>query len=306
MLLVVLTIAGSLLAGNAAERRLGERARTGARRLLELMLYGLAPPVAFLNIVHLELTPDVGGGIVAGWLALTGAGLLAWVVARWGLKLPRPSAGVLINSSLQSNTVFLGLPVCAALLGTEHLGEAVVYDAFVQAPVLWLGVFGVGAAMGTRAGESARERLRSFVLRNPPLLAVLAGLVAPAALAPPALVEASQVLVLATLPLGFFAAGVILAEHAERGRRSLRGRLTPAIGAAVALRLVVAPLLLLALAAPFIDLPPAYLLLAAMPAGVNGLTVAHIFGLDLRLASSVVAWTTAVGVAAAAGISLAV
>jgi predicted permease len=304
VLWVVLAIVGSLAAGAEAERRYGAHAGSAARRILKLLLYGVTPPVAFVNIVHLEITPDVGGGVVIGWIALTLAGAIAWLVARHWLRLPDPSTGVLVNVSLQANTGYLGLPLCVALLGAEHLPEAVAYDAFVQAPVLLLGVFGVAAALGTRAGATRMERARTFVARNPPLLAVLAGLVAPAALAPPALVEASHVLIFAALPFGFFAAGAILAE--ERSATARRPRLTPPIGAVLILRLVLAPLLLLALAAPLIDLPPAYLLLAAMPAGINGLTVAHAFGLDLRLAAASIAWTTGVGVTVATALTLAI
>ena len=57
--------------------------------------------------------------------------------------------------------------------------------------------------------------------------------------------------------------------------------------------------LLLVLSLPFIDLPGPYLLLAAMPCGINTLLVAHIYGLDSKLAARAVAWTTAIAVVAA-------
>ena len=226
-----------------------------------------------------------------------------------GVRPPRaglepPSNGVLVNISLQGNTNYLGLPLCAALLGTDHLPEAIAYDSFVQAPVFLLGVFGVAAAMGTKAGGSAGERVRTFLFKNPVLLAVVAGLLAPAALAPAALVDVSHVIVFAALPWGFFCAGVILAEHLERGA-AVRPALSPPVGAAIVMRLVLAPLLLLLLAAPFIDLPPAYLLAAATPAGLNGLTVAHAYGLDLRYAASSLAWTTGIGVTGMSALALA-
>jgi predicted permease len=63
--------------------------------------------------------------------------------------------------------------------------------------------------------------------------------------------------------------------------------------------MAVAPLLLLALAAPLIDLPDAYLLLAATPAGINGIVVAHAYGLDVGLAASTIAWSTGIFLAAA-------
>ncbi len=66
------------------------------------------------------------------------------------------------------------------------------------------------------------------------------------------------------------------------------------------LRLVAAPLLLLALAAPLIELPDAFLLQAAMPCGINTLVVAHAYDLDLRLAAGAIAWSTALAVCAAA------
>jgi malate permease and related proteins len=303
VLWVVLTIIVSLALGVAAERRYRERASAAARTMLKVLLYGFTPPVAFLNISGLAITGDVGGGIVIGWVALILAGVLAWAFGRHVLGLRPPSNGVLVNISLQGNTNYLGLPLCAALLGTEHLPEAIAYDSFVQAPVFLLGVFGVAAAMGTKAGGSAAERLGAFVFKNPVLLAVGAGLLAPASLAPAALVDASHVIVFIALPWGFFCAGVILAEHFEGER--VRPAIDAPIGAAVVMRLVLAPLLLLLLAAPFIDLPPAYLLAAATPAGLNGLTVAHAYGLDLRYAASSLAWTTGIGVAGMSALALA-
>ena len=306
MLWVVLTIAAALAAGFAAQRRAGERASALARRMLRLLLYGFTPPVAFLNIVGLEVTTDVGGGIVIGWVALALTGVLAWWFGRRVLRLPPPSNGVLVNISIQGNTSYLGLPLCAALLGTEHLPAAIAYDSFVQAPVFLLGVFGVAAAMGTEAGGTAGARVRAFALKNPVLLAVVAGLLAPAALAPAALVEVSHVIVFAALPWGFFCAGVILSEHLGAASAAPRRALAQPVGAAIVMRLVLAPLLLLLLAAPFIDLPPAYLLAAATPAGLNGLTVAHAYGLDLRYAASSLAWTTGIGVAGMSALALAV
>jgi hypothetical protein len=43
----------------------------------------------------------------------------------------------------------------------------------------------------------------------------------------------------------------------------------------------------------------------AARAGINGLTVAHAFGLDLRFAAASIAWTTGVAVTAATALTLA-
>jgi predicted permease len=261
---------------------------------MRTMLFVLVPPVVFFNLVRLELTADVGAGIALGWVVVAASGVLAWLVGARILALGRPSTGSLINATLHPNTGYLGLPLCAAVLGADALDEAVAYDVLVGVPTLLLGVFGVGAAFGTKAGETVRDRLQAFFTRNPPLYAAVAALAAPDALAPEVLVDASRVLVFALLPLGFFAVGVTLAEEAEHGAVPFPPPFTRRIAAALVLRLAVAPALLLAAAAPLIDLPDAYLLLAAMPSGLNGMIVAHAYGLDLPFSAGAIAWGTTV------------
>jgi predicted permease len=250
------------------------------------------------------VTVDVGAGIALGYVVLVTAGLAAWLVGRRLLALPRPATGSLMASVMQANTGYVGLPLVIALLGSSHLGEGVAYDALVTNPVLFLGVFAVGAAFGSKAGEGLGERLRAFFLRNPPLFAAAAGLAAPNALAPDALVDISRVAVLAFVPLGFFAVGVTLAAEADEGTVPFPPPLSAPVAAAIALRLVFAPALLLALGSALIDLPDAYLLMAAMPTGINTIVVAHVYGLDLKIAAGAIAWSTAIVLVAAVAASL--
>ena len=109
-------------AGVATHRRLGERAIGISRRILAVMLYALVPPVVFFNLVHLEVTRDIGVGLALAWLAVILVGLIAYVVGSRWLKLSRPQTGTLINASLHPNTGYLGIPVCAAVLGTGFYG----------------------------------------------------------------------------------------------------------------------------------------------------------------------------------------
>jgi hypothetical protein len=299
VLLTIVAIAISGAAGVAAERRWPQTAVSWARRLLVISLYTMLPFVVFFNLARTHIDTDEGGGLVIGWVALLATTGIAWLVGSRILRLERPATGTLITGTLIANTGYLGYPLCASLLGFDSLGEAVVYDVAVSSPALLLLGFGTGAAFGTKVGEGFRERLVAFFTRNPPLYAAIAGLLVPNSLAPDVLVDISRGFVVALLPIGFFAVGAVLAEEVEGRRIQLGSPFDPPITAAILLRLAIAPGLLLLLSLPFIDLPGPYLLLAAMPCGINTLVVAHVYGLDSKLAAQAVAWTTAIAVVAA-------
>jgi hypothetical protein len=299
---VVLTAAAIGVAtavGVWSERRWPRGAADAARRALLLMLYVLLPPVIFFNLAGSEVDVGHGVGLVLGLVAYALSGLLAWFVASRVLQLSRPRTGAVICAVISVNSGYLGYPLTLALLGHDDLHTAVLFDVLVTGPSLLLGAFAVGAAFGERAGEGARERTVAFLTRNPPLYAALAGLLAPAALAPNALVDASQALVIAILPIGFFAVGATLAENAEEGELPVPPPLTRPVGVAIVSRLLLTPALLIAMAAPLIDLPTAYLLMSAMPSGLNSLVVANAYGLDMEIVAESVTWSTAIVVAAA-------
>jgi malate permease and related proteins len=291
-------IAVASAAGVVAELRWRQRAGAAARATLTASLFTLLPVVTFFNLARLEIDADVGVGILLGYVALALVTAIAWWAGR-ALELSPASRGALIVCALVANSGYLGYPLCASLLGFDSLGEAVAYDILVSAPALLLGAFAIGAALGEKAGEGPRERMLAFITRNPPLYAAIAALLAPDALAPDALVDASRVCVIALLPIGFFAVGAILAEEAEEGYLTLGSPLRPPVSVAIVLRLVVAPGLLFLVSLPLIDLPDPYLLLAAMPCGINTLLVSHVYGLDIRLAAQAVAWSTAITIVAA-------
>lgn len=299
---VLLTTAAIVIAvavGVWSERRWPQGAATAARRALLLILYVLVPPVVFFNLAVVEVDLDSGIGIVLGLLTVSLAALLAWWVASRVLGLPNYKVGAVICTVLAVNSAYLGYPLTIALLGRDELSTAVLYDILVCAPALLLGAFAVGAAFGLKAGERPRDRVRAFFTRNPPLYAALAALIAPEALAPDLAVDLSQGLIIAILPIGFFAVGATLAENAEHGELPMPPPLSRPVVLAVVSRLVVAPVLLIVLAAPLVELPASYLLLAAMPTGLNSMVVAHAYGLDMEITAEAVTWSTAIVVVAA-------
>jgi predicted permease len=282
-----------------SERRYPEAAIAAARRSLLVILYVLVPVVIFFNLASASISLDNGLGIGVALVNLALVGTLTWFVATRVLKLSNPQTGAVICSVLVANTAYLGYPLTVALLGHDHLSTGVLYDVLVSGPALMLGAFGVAAGFGNRAGEGPRQRLRTFLTRNPPLYAAVLGLLAPDALAPTTLVDASQVLAVAILPIGFFAVGATLTEGTERGELPFPPPLTKPVALAVGARLAIAPALLMLLAAPLIDLPSAYRLMSAMPTGINAMVVSHAYGLDNRTVAEAITWSTAIVVIAA-------
>lgn len=284
--------------GVGSERRWPRGAARAARRSLTLLLYVLLSPVIFFNIAASSVDVGRGVGLALGIVASSLGALLAWWVASRVLKLARFQVGAVVCTVLSVNTGYLGYPLTVALLGRHQLSTAVLYDVLVTGPCLLLGAFAVGAAFGTKAGEGPRERVRAFFTRNPPLYAAIAGLLAPSSLAPTVLVDVSQALIVAILPIGFFAVGATLAENAEHGELPMPPPMTRPVALAIVARLAVVPGLLMLLAAPLIDLPVAYRLLSAMPSGLNSLVIAHAYGLDMEITAEAVTWTTTIVVGA--------
>jgi hypothetical protein len=299
VLITTAAIVLSVAVGIVAERRRPQRAVTAARGAMSVILYVLLPPVIFFNLAAAEIDLDHGFGLVFAWLAVAVVAVAVWWFCNRVLRLASFQTGAVLVVVLAVNSGYLGYPLAIALLGRDDLSDAVLYDVLVTGPSLLLGAFAVGAAFGTKAGDTPRQRVGAFFTRNPPLYAAILGLLAPDALAPTALVDVSQALVIAILPIGFFAVGATLAEGAEHGELPLPPPLTRPVMVALVARLALVPALLMLLAAPLIDLPAAYRLMSAMPCGLNAMVVSHAYGLDNRIVAEAITWSTAIVVLAA-------
>jgi predicted permease len=291
----VIALAAAIVACTAAgvwaERHRGDGARHVAHRALDAIFYVLLPFVTFVALARLHITAGVGGGIGLIYAELLAATALAWFTATRVLRLPRPSTGALMVCVMLANTGFLGLALAVALEGSGALSPATAVDSLVSGPMFYIGAFVVAAHYGASPGGG---RLLTRGTRTPPLVAAVAGLIAPASAAPHALVTIAHAVVWVMLAAGFFALGVNLGAEAEDGALPFPPPLTPPVAVVLALRLALAPALLAGLAAVIVRVPHAYLLQAAMPSGINSLVLGHAYGLDLRLVSSAIAWTTTI------------
>jgi predicted permease len=292
VLAIILTVIAATAAGVLLERRTVAAAHDARRLVLNVMLWLLVPFVAYVNIARAHLSVDGTIALVIAIAAVLMAGTLTWRIARGPLALPRASTGAAIVCTIQANTGYFGLPLCAALFSRAELSQAVVYDALVSLPMFVLASFSVGARFGHASGAGPLAQLKAAFVRNPVLLAVIAGLLVPEAWAPQALESPSHLAVLALLPLGFFVVGVTLGDEAKEGTLRIPPPLTRPIAAVALMRMTFVLLVLLVAGALLIDVPAPFYVLAAMPVGVNTVLVGHATGLDLRLTSSSIAWTT--------------
>jgi predicted permease len=264
------------LTGIGAERRWGAAAEARSRATMGILLTFVLPVVYLVLVSRLHVDLTLVSGLVTGFVALGTVGVLAWFVA----------------------SRVLGLPLVRTVLGGDELGPAVAWDSLVAQPTVFVSAFAVGAAFGTVGSAEAttrRARLLAF-LRNPLLWASVLGLAIPGD-APDWAGDVAQVIIVAVLPVGFFVVGVQLSAQGEGGSllRDARGRLVPPeVGLVVLLRLVVAPVVVLTASVVALDLPPGMLLQAAAPTGLNGMLVAHRFGLDFRPVAASIVWTTTV------------
>jgi len=285
----VLAVAAVILAGTAAGVLAVRRrpdATVLADRMLWISLWVILPPVTFFNFARFEPSSEVGAGVVFAYIGLGVALAVAWLLARGPLRLEGHTRGAFMCAAFHANTGFLGLPFTTVLLGSDALPEAITYDQLVSTPWLLVVAFAIGAHHTEAEGES---RLGAFLTRNPALLAMVLGLLAPDALAPDLAVDAANVLVVALAPLGFFALGVYAA--AGDGLRFPPALSAPVV-AAVLVKLTVPVAVVAGCAALIHDVPDAFLVQAAMPTGLNALLLVTAYSLDRAIISGAIVYST--------------
>ena len=257
--------------------------------MLWVSLWAILPVVTFFNFARFEPSAEVGAGLAFAYLGLATALVVAWLLARGPLRLEGHTRGAFMCAAFHANTGFLGLPFTAALLGRDALPEAITYDQLVSTPWLLVVAFSIGAAH--RDERHAAERgLRAFLTRNPALYALVAGLLAPDALAPDVgggRLERAR---------GRDGAARLLRARRlrDRGRAAARfpPPLTQPVAAAVIVKLTVPVAVVAACAALIHDVPDAFLVQAAMPTGLNSLLLVAAYSLDRAIISGAIVYST--------------
>jgi malate permease and related proteins len=257
----------------------------GAGPVLDAVVIRIALPALILTVVpDITLAVDLAVPVVVAWGSVALVAGLVWAGSRATGLDPRTRATLLLVVPL-ANTSFLGFPAVEALLGTDHLPPAVIYDQLGS--FLALAVYGSilvsrsGAAPVRPPGQVVRQ-----VATFPPFLAlVVAFVLLPVGGLPGPLAEVAEVAGGMVTPLAMLAVGLRLRLTGGPAWR-------PAVLAScLAVRMVVAPAVAYGATVLAGGSGPAWdasVLETAMPPMVVAAVLAADAGLDAELASRLV------------------
>lgn len=197
-----------------------------------------------------------------------------------GRGLARETRAAILLAAIFANVLFMGLPTLGFLFGTPGETYAAFADVLASTPLLW--TFGVWIATRLGHEHGHAENLITTILKLPPTWGFIVGFAVNfSGIEVTPLVKAARFMGMATVPLMLFTLGLSIPW------RNLRP--TPPVGAAVAVKLVLAPLGAWLFARALYGVPApaqqAAVLEAAMPTMIMAASFADRFHLDVRAAA---------------------
>ena len=257
--------------------------------LVKLNIYLMVPAFIFTRVLETELSGHDAMKIVAFAASTIAAMFLCSVITGRLLALAAGQKQALSLATMFYNCGNFGLPLVTLAFGHEGAAVQVYMLATMN-----VATFTVGLFMAQQRGESPGSHWRALmkVLRQPTLYAVAAG----------ALCRVFEVPVKSVTwlwqPLDLLQAGLIGFALLTLGVQMSQTKPAPfraALWSAISIRLVLGPLIAVALVCLF-GFPPlvaASLILASgAPTAVNTALLAHEFGGDVSFATSAVYYST--------------
>ena len=302
-LAVIFPIFALVLAGSLV-RRFGVMDARGMTELNRFVVWLALPALLFDITAHAQFSDIWRPGFVSAYGVSVAAVFVFTVLFR--LK-DRPLADATVDglAAAYGNVGFMGFPVMAAVLGAPGLIPATIATLISGCALFAAAVVTIetGLQMEPRLLRLALKVGRSL-LRNPLIVAPLAGLLAAAAglSIPEPAEKALKMLGGTASPCALITIGLFLGARVEGSDR--RAPDEAAVTAAlVALKLVLQPTIALGVAMA-LRLPSpmtrAAVLLAAMPTGTGPFMLAEFYGREARLTSKTILIST---VASAASLS---
>jgi len=275
------------MAAGYSLRRLGMVDHRDGETVFKLVFYIFLPAVIFMSLS----TVDLGGKFAiypVAAVALIGAGYLAGRLVAAKARFDSVQVAVLLTSCMVVNTGF-ALPFIQALYGQEGVARIAAFDAVnVTITLTW--------AYHTAARGNPRHRGGSLLLdrltKSPALYAVVAGLLVnlagihvPAAIAEPAAKFGSATTVV--IPLGI---GILFDPVGGSLRKAAL-----IVGTRVGSGIFVAAAIVLLFGLDGMD-RTIVLLFGVAPVAFSAVTFASLENLDVRLTTSALSLSLAIGV----------
>ena len=156
------------LAVGLALQRSSQVPPNAARVLNFYAIYIALPAMVLTEIPKLTLDQEALLPVIATWLVMALTAFLVWLTARW-LRWSRPVTGAMLLVVPLGNTSFMGIPLIEALLGSQALPYAILYDQF--GTVIALNTYGVLVAAWYSGQKPAWSSLVKTIVTFPPFVA---------------------------------------------------------------------------------------------------------------------------------------
>lgn len=279
-LIVICLIIGVLL------RWSGKLPDTAPRVLGGWVINVALPATAIQSVHNLSFNDEWLLAAATPWIGVALAIAVLWPVSR-GFGWSRQRTGALLLSAGWGNTSFVGLPMIAALAGTQWLGLGVVIDLFGS--YLALSIVGITIATICHGENFDWREIVLRIVTFPPFIAILVALATNHLERPEWIDDAVKVLASTLTPLALAAVGYALRLDA------IWGRSIP-LGLGLSFRLIVAPLAILLMYIALGDLEEPVAKVAILEMAMPPMLGASIIALDHELEPDLVALMIGIGV----------
>lgn len=259
-------------------------------QLNRLVVDVFAPPLLFALAAQAEITWHL---LTVPLIVLTGIllnGALLYLMlyrSPLGGDLKRPTKAAILLAGMYGNVLFMGYPLLTFLYGDQGGSYAAFADVLAGTPLLWT----LGVWIATRLGHEGEHGISLFrtVLKLPPVWGFVLGFAVNFSgidIVP--LVKAAKFMGQATIPIMLFALGLSIPWGDLKPCRQTM--------AAVAVKLLIGPLIVLGLArltfGPLGDAQHAAIIEIGMPTMIMAASFADRFGLDVRAAALTAGWSS--------------
>lgn len=298
MITVFLSLFAIMAAGMLYRFLPGSADPQEVRRIIGSIVLNVFLPALTLSVLATApLTNELWAVPFTSIVCILGCGGVAWwIYGKIGARrLARPTIGALILASVFCNATYLGLPIVSSVVGESYSRVPILFDLLAMSPLLFTMGVVICVEFGTATEKHSMGEGLMHVLRLPPFIAAVVGLLVNVLHIPiwEPITSALQIMGRAVSPLMIFSVGLAL--------RPPRPSKLPLLVPALLLKLVIAPVIawsvitISARFAPGLWMPQtvtATLLEAGMPTMMLTMVFAERYHLDAEMLAQAILAST--------------